>query len=81
MGTRDGELSWVRGQQYLAGFLTSGEQVGGLQSKSQRAVGAKRRQTEAQGRQRKQFCERWLSVSVKPPGRRKGSGGTGVWEV
>lgn len=41
MGTRDGELSWVRGQQYLAGFLTSGEQLGGLQSKSQRAVGAK----------------------------------------
>lgn len=37
MGTKDGELSWVRGQQYLAGFLTSGEQVGGLQSKSQRA--------------------------------------------
>lgn len=50
-------VSWVRGQQYLAGFLTSGEQVGGLQSKSQRAVGAERRQIEAQGRQRKQLCE------------------------
>lgn len=42
--------------------------MGGLQSKSQRAVRAERRQIEAQGRQRKQLCETWLSGATNPEG-------------
>lgn len=79
MGTRDGELG--KRPTVPCGISDIRRAGGGLQSKSQRAVGAERRQIEAQGRQRKQLCETWLSRGYEPRGRRKGSGGNRVWEV
>lgn len=50
---------------------------GGVAEQEPESSGGRKETDRGMG-QRKQFCERWLSGSMKTPGKRKGSGGNRV---